>query len=136
MYGFSDHLNPIPFTGLSAVLQGSSRYSTLTYGIIEQTFVSSEPPGYTDRPSWTTRSRLVPAPRGSGPDAPLRAHRRRRSDPLERLLRRGRVRPRYRAPDPDHRAASRGEPPRARRAADHERPAALHRRDAARRHAH
>jgi hypothetical protein len=30
MYGLSDHLNPIPFTGLSALLQGSSRYSTRT----------------------------------------------------------------------------------------------------------
>jgi hypothetical protein len=27
MYGFSDHLNPIPLTGLSADLHGSSRYS-------------------------------------------------------------------------------------------------------------
>jgi len=28
MYGFSDHVNAIPLTRLSATLQGSSRYST------------------------------------------------------------------------------------------------------------
>jgi hypothetical protein len=28
MYGFSDHANGIPFTRLSALRQGSSRYST------------------------------------------------------------------------------------------------------------
>ena len=66
----------------------------------------------------------------------LRARRRRGPDPAQRLLRRGRVRARHGAADADHRAAPPGEPPRARRAADHERPAAVHRRDAARRHAH
>jgi hypothetical protein len=30
MYGFSDHVNGIPRTAVSAVLQGSSRYSTRT----------------------------------------------------------------------------------------------------------
>src|SRR6266508_1407869 len=40
MYGFSDHLKPIPLTGLRAVLQGSSRYSTRMAEMIEQTFVS------------------------------------------------------------------------------------------------
>ncbi len=41
MYGFSDHLKPIPLTGLSALLQGSSRYSTRMSDpeTIEQTFV-------------------------------------------------------------------------------------------------
>ena len=39
MYGFSDHLNPIPLTGLSADLHGSSRYSTRMAKMIEQTFV-------------------------------------------------------------------------------------------------
>src|SRR6266545_4460907 len=44
MYGFSDHLKPIPLTGLSADLQGSSRYSTrmASAGSIEQTFVQLE----------------------------------------------------------------------------------------------
>src|SRR5881409_3919875 len=44
MYGFSDHLKPMPFTGLSADLQGSSRYSTrmASAGSIEQTFVRLE----------------------------------------------------------------------------------------------
>src|SRR5207253_5595328 len=44
MYGFRDHLNPIPLTGLSALLHGSSRYSTCMgeTQIIEQTFVSAE----------------------------------------------------------------------------------------------
>src|SRR6266498_1006949 len=44
IYGFRDHLNPIPLTGLSALLQGSSRYSTRMgeTRIIEQTFVSTE----------------------------------------------------------------------------------------------
>ncbi len=41
MYGLSDHLKPIPLTGFSAVLQGSSRYSTPTGDIIEQTFASA-----------------------------------------------------------------------------------------------
>src|SRR5690348_9925965 len=42
MYGLSDHLKPMPFTGLRALLQGSSRYSTLMadLDILEQTFVS------------------------------------------------------------------------------------------------
>src|SRR5437016_6126342 len=41
MYGFSDHLKPIPLTGLRALLQGSSRYSIRmsSAGSIEQTFV-------------------------------------------------------------------------------------------------
>lgn len=44
MYGFSDHLKPMPFTGFRADLHGSSRYSTLMAraGSIEQTFVSLE----------------------------------------------------------------------------------------------
>src|SRR5919204_395957 len=44
MYGFRDHLNPIPLTGLRALLQGSSRYSTrmASAGSIEQAFVSLE----------------------------------------------------------------------------------------------
>src|SRR5439155_59357 len=44
MYGFSDHLKPIPLTGLSADLQGSSRYSIrmASAGSIEQTFVQLE----------------------------------------------------------------------------------------------
>src|SRR5437867_11735840 len=44
MYGFSDHLKPIPLTGLSADLQGSSRYSTrmAPAGSIEQAFVQLE----------------------------------------------------------------------------------------------
>src|SRR5438093_10774875 len=44
MYGFSDHLKPIPLTGLSADLQGSSRYSIriASAGSIEQVFVQLE----------------------------------------------------------------------------------------------
>src|SRR5262249_28997504 len=44
MYGLSDHLKPMPFTGLRALLQGSSRYSVRMAGagIIEQAFVSLE----------------------------------------------------------------------------------------------
>src|SRR5437773_9727202 len=44
MYGLSDHLNPIPLTGLRALLQGSSRYSIRMTdpGIIEQAFVQLE----------------------------------------------------------------------------------------------
>src|SRR2546427_4764033 len=44
MYGFSDHLKPMPFTGLRALLQGSSRYSIRmsSAGSIEQTFVQLE----------------------------------------------------------------------------------------------
>src|SRR6476659_4921031 len=44
MYGFRDHLKPMPFTGLRADLQGSSRYSTpmASAGSIEQTFVQLE----------------------------------------------------------------------------------------------
>ena len=44
MYGLRDHLKPMPFTGLRAVLQGSSRYSTRmsSAGSIEQAFVSLE----------------------------------------------------------------------------------------------
>src|SRR6266704_409891 len=40
MYGFSDHLNGMPRTALSALRQGSSRYSTLMGELpsIEQTF--------------------------------------------------------------------------------------------------
>ena len=33
MYGFSDHLNAMPFTRFSAALQGSSRYSTPTWPV-------------------------------------------------------------------------------------------------------
>ena len=43
--------------------------------------------------TWTIRS--VPAPRRAGHDTPLRAHRRRGADPVERILRRRRVRPRH-----------------------------------------
>jgi glyoxylase-like metal-dependent hydrolase (beta-lactamase superfamily II) len=41
MYGFSDHLKPMPLTGLRALLQGSSRYSIRMSSArsIEQTFV-------------------------------------------------------------------------------------------------
>src|SRR5438445_4581939 len=40
MYGFSDQLNAIPFTRLSALRHGSSRYSTpIRPAIIEQAFV-------------------------------------------------------------------------------------------------
>src|SRR5256714_5860129 len=44
MYGFSDHLKPMPLTGLRALLQGSSRYSIrmASAGSIEQTFVQLE----------------------------------------------------------------------------------------------
>src|SRR5213595_768289 len=44
MYGFRDHLKPMPFTGFRADLQGSSRYSTpmSSAGSIEQTFVRLE----------------------------------------------------------------------------------------------
>src|SRR2546430_15560972 len=44
MYGFSDHLKPIPLTGLRALLQGSSRYSIgmADARMIEQTFVPLE----------------------------------------------------------------------------------------------
>src|SRR5919202_5811206 len=38
MYGFSDHLKPIPLTGFSALLQGCSRYSTRMGEILEHTF--------------------------------------------------------------------------------------------------
>ena len=39
MYGFSDHVKPIPLTLFSATLQGSSRYSTRMPDSIERTFV-------------------------------------------------------------------------------------------------
>jgi glyoxylase-like metal-dependent hydrolase (beta-lactamase superfamily II) len=44
MYGFSDHLKPMPFTGLRALLQGCSRYSMrmASAGSIEQAFVPLE----------------------------------------------------------------------------------------------
>src|ERR1700693_5184073 len=44
MYGFKDHLKPIPLTGLRALLQGSSRYSIRisSTGSVEQTFVQLE----------------------------------------------------------------------------------------------
>src|SRR5919206_2431884 len=44
MYGFRDHLKPIPFTGLRADLHGSSRYSTrmASAGSIEHAFVQLE----------------------------------------------------------------------------------------------
>src|SRR5881392_1574787 len=44
MYGFSDHLKPMPLTGLRADLQGSSRYSIrmARAGSIEQAFVPFE----------------------------------------------------------------------------------------------
>src|SRR4051812_33853612 len=44
MYGFRDHLKPMPFTALRALLQGCSRYSTrmASAGSIEQTFVQLE----------------------------------------------------------------------------------------------
>ncbi|TMK26018.1 MAG: MBL fold metallo-hydrolase [Actinobacteria bacterium] len=44
MYGFRDHLKPIPLTGLRALLQGSSRYSIgmADARMIEQTFVQLE----------------------------------------------------------------------------------------------
>src|SRR3954454_15364742 len=44
MYGLRDHLKPMPFTGLRAVLHGSSRYSTrmASAGSIEQAFVPLE----------------------------------------------------------------------------------------------
>src|SRR5919204_1883504 len=44
MYGLRDHLKPMPFTGLRALLHGSSRYSTrmASAGSIEQAFVSLE----------------------------------------------------------------------------------------------
>src|SRR5919107_342866 len=44
MYGFRDHLKPIPFTALRALLQGSSRYSTrmASAGSIEHAFVPLE----------------------------------------------------------------------------------------------
>src|SRR5512133_270097 len=79
--------------------------------------------------SWTTKSRLVPTPTGSGRADPLRARRRRRSDPGERLLRRGRIRPRDRAADPHRRVAAQGGPTCARRAAHYFGPTALHRGD-------
>ena len=82
--------------------------------------------------SWTTKSRLVPTPTGSGRDDPLRARRRRRSDPAERLLRRGRIRPRHRKADSHCRVAAPGQPASARRAAHHVRSTAVHRRDEAR----
>src|SRR2546426_985871 len=41
MYGFSDHLNAIPFTWFSALRQGSSRYSTPIRPIIEHLFEGS-----------------------------------------------------------------------------------------------
>src|ERR687884_1417289 len=40
MYGLRDHLKPIPLTGLSALLQGCSRYSTAMADILEHTFAS------------------------------------------------------------------------------------------------
>src|SRR5256885_6571986 len=44
IYGFNDHLKPMPLTGLRALLQGSSRYSIrmTSAGSIEQTFVQLE----------------------------------------------------------------------------------------------
>src|SRR5438093_3685351 len=86
--------------------------------------------------SWTTKSRLVPPPTGSGRDDPLRARRRRRSDPPERLLRRGRIRPRDGTADPHRRVAAPGRPTRPRCAPHHVRSAAVHRRDATWRDAH
>src|SRR2546427_11432198 len=86
--------------------------------------------------SWTTKSRLVPPPTGSGRDDPLRARRRRRSDPAERLLRRGRIRPRDGTADAHRRVAAPGQPTRTRRAPHHVRSTAVHRRDATWRDAH
>ena len=64
-----------------------------------------------------------------------RARRCRPADPPQRVLRRGRVLARDGAADPHEGARRRGQPHGALRRQDHERPAALHRRDAARRDA-
>src|ERR1044071_4502564 len=85
------------------------------------------------RSSWTTKNRLVHAPRRAGRDPFFRTPRRRGADPAERLLRRGRVRARDRAEDADPGARAEGGPPSSGGAADRQRPAALHRRHAARR---
>src|SRR5204862_2687824 len=45
MYGLSDHSNIIPLTRLSALRQGSSRYSTCMAHILEHTFVAAEDVG-------------------------------------------------------------------------------------------
>ena len=46
MYGFKDHLKPMPLTRLSALLQGSSRYTGRDMGLvsIEQMFYSANCP--------------------------------------------------------------------------------------------
>ncbi len=50
MYGFSDHLNGMPDTLFSALLHGSSRYSTVVVDIgriIEQAFYSGAAAAWT-----------------------------------------------------------------------------------------
>ena len=56
--------------------------------------------------SWWTTNLRVPAPRAREGVTSSRASRRRSADPAERLLRGGRVRPRHRPADADHRARS------------------------------
>ena len=73
---------------------------------------------------------------GDRVDTLLRARRRCSSDPAKRAVRGSGVRPRDGQAHADRRAPPPGQPPRPRRAADHERSAAVHRGDAARRHGH
>src|SRR6185312_10833031 len=85
---------------------------------------------------WTATTRLVPAPRRAGRESPTSADRGRGTAPAERVLRRGRVRPRHGAPHTHHRAARPGRSSSAPRPQHHREPAALHCRDATRRDDH
>src|SRR6476661_10998639 len=100
----------MPLTRLRALLHGSSRYSARMPEVYEQTFVSSRDlaergrgrrPRYTPTRPWTTTP-SVPGPERPGlHDTFSRAPRRCGADLAQRVLRRGRVRARDRAPNED-----------------------------------
>ena len=94
------------------------------------------PTGQTEHPGNTGRVAQNPSARAEAMTVPLRVTRPRGPDRPERRIRGGRVRARHLEADADPRARRRRQPPRARRTADHGRPAEVHRRDAARRHDH
>src|SRR2546423_10661679 len=135
MYGFSDQSNIILWARLRALLRAPSRYAARMTEVYEHALgYVSKPRRYTPGTPWTT-TRSVPRRRGPGRDPLLRAPRRCGADPAERVLRRRRVRARNRAADEDPGTRRRGQAARPGRAADRGRSAAVHRRDAARRHA-
>ena len=126
MYGFSVQSNGMPRTRLSADRHGSSRYSTRMLSIIEHMFDPSSGRVYSSRDfAWTT---IYPDESRPGAPCPLRPA------AAERVLRRGRVRARHVPSHADPGARARGQQAGPRGSADHERPAALHLLDAARRH--